>query len=72
MGKLPCNMILDFKTEFTYLTNQDKEDQLLVRKVNRKGKQFEEGSELADIFYPDRKEAFHINTNQISFNKSVK
>jgi hypothetical protein len=42
MGKSPCKMILDFKTEFTYLTNQNKEDELLVRKVNRKGKQFED------------------------------
>lgn len=64
MGNSPCNILLEFKTEFTYLTNQNNEDELLVRKVNRKGKQFNEDSEFADLFYPDRKEPYTLEYDQ--------
>jgi hypothetical protein len=68
MGYSPCNILFEFKTEFTYLTNQNNEDELLVIKTNKKGKQFDEDSEFPDIFYPDRKETFHVNTKDINYN----
>lgn len=67
MGISPTDLRLEFKLNFTYLTNEDKEDELLVTKINKRVNQFDEESEFADLFYPDRKEPFHVGPDDVYY-----
>ena len=64
-GYSPCKMMVEFKNEISYLTNQDEEDELLVYKRSRQEKDFDDESDFKDIFCPDRAPSFHVPLEDI-------
>lgn len=71
-GYSPVLLNFEFKTELSYICDQDDENELLVYVKKDKNKQFNETSEFPEIFYPERQDKFHVKFNDIDFNGTGK
>lgn len=71
-GYSPVQLNFEFKTELSYVCDQDDENELLVYVKKDKNKQFNETSDFPNIFYPDREEKFHVAFKDIDFSGTGK
>ena len=66
-GYSPTKLNFEFKTELSYVCDQENEDELLVYVKKNKDRQFNETSDFPEIFYPDREDKFHVKFDEIDF-----
>ena len=76
-GYSPCNLSLEFQTNLTYLTEEEKSEELLVYRKVKGERNFDEDNEktLKELFCPDRLERLHIDYPSIDImgnNKTAK
>lgn len=70
-GHSPCKLLLDFTKEITYITNQNEEEELAVKKFSKNETDFEEDGEFFEIFHKDRQTKFNLNYKDLIFQKGV-
>lgn len=63
-GYSNCNIGVEFETFIKYLVSQD-DDSPLVYKNIQQDRNFETGSDLAELFCPSRQTTFHVPNHQI-------
>lgn len=66
------DLMMEFKKEITYITNQNNEEELAVKKISKSETDFEEDGEFFGIFHQDRENTFNIAYEDIIDGKSGK
>lgn len=67
LGYSPVNILVEFKKQLKYLAKLEDENEFLTIGSTKRDESFEEDSELANIFQPDRNAKFTVDFDNIEY-----